>query len=155
MQNGIQRPRRDEDEEEGLCQSSIPLFIVIGYFIFEIIINWKELITCERPIHLWLLVLFTMILVLRKLISMIDEGHYNAYISQRILVFLFFPILIYWTLQGVAWYQIVQENTPDCLNEEMTMVLFFWIFACNLMIIVYVMTLAFVLFYQIFSRRRT
>jgi hypothetical protein len=70
------------------------------------------------------------------------------------MVYIFFPVFIYWNVQGIFWYRDNKRYTPKCTNEEMTMVVFFWIFVSNTIILVYLLTVCALLYDKFFGVRR-
>ncbi|CAL0330142.1 unnamed protein product [Lupinus luteus] len=108
----------------GLCMYSLTLGRVIVAF------NWKRYHSCMNPLHIWIMVDYTVVFIFRLLMFVdngiaagmgLDFGRQQRYarfcgrvVVLSILALLLYPFLWAWTIIGTLWF----SRDRDCVPEQ-------------------------------------
>jgi hypothetical protein len=95
--------------------------------------------------HVWLLIMFILIITLRLLIYMAELNTTLSGLSKKVLVFLYFPCFSIWNCIGIIWFKMNRNDTPECMNEEMQWIVGFWLFLSNMIHLIYLLTMIVIL----------
>lgn len=108
------------------------LIISLLYLSADIHFEWEGFSSCRRPIHLWLLVSYGLIVVSRlvyvagSVFSTAQEGEFLLNLREksptlRLLISLtwlvILPSFAVWSAVGTAWIWDVRRHTPQCLQD--------------------------------------
>lgn len=106
------------------------LVLSLLYLSVDIQYEWEAFSGCSKPIHMWLLVSYALIVVSRlvyimgQLISAAESGDFLLNLRQKnkwlkaLMSFTWLVILPFftlWTGVGTIWLRDVRTNTPHCL----------------------------------------
>lgn len=113
------------------------IFVVYGYLIFDILLNWNEYSTCYAPIQIFLLLTYT-IIVIHKIVLTYHARQDLSRSAKKILNFLFYwilnPAFVYLTVQGIVWQVENQGHTPNCVPEDRVPWIIWWWIAIMILI---------------------
>lgn len=116
-----------------LQYNDIIFLITLVYIVLDIQSEWANWTTCDKPLHIWLLLSFVGIMGLRivhlagktndsasgRLLALIDlrqKGASKALMCLTWLVVL--PLFAVWTMTGTVWMIQVQFATPNCMPNH-------------------------------------
>lgn len=116
-----------------LQYNDIIFLITLVYIVLDINSEWENWSTCEKPLHIWLLLSFVGIMGLRtvhvlgkanesasgRLLALIDmrqKGRSKALMYLTWLVVL--PLFALWTVTGTAWMIQTTFATPNCMPSH-------------------------------------
>lgn len=113
------------------AQSDVVMFFALGYLAFDLLQDWNGFGSCQRPVHVWLLVSYAAIAAFRAahiagarlsqgggsfLLNIRQKGVVSQVLTRLNWV-LGVPFFAAWTLLGTAMVWDVRANTPACLPE--------------------------------------
>ncbi len=107
------------------------LFVVYGYLILDVIINWNEYKNCKSPIHVFLLSTFLSVII-HKIVLSLKVAPDLPDLAKKCLDFFFYfmmtPGFITITVLGIYWQIKNSNETPGCIpKERMPHVIYWWI----------------------------
>eukprot|EP00928_Gymnodinium_smaydae_P017910 TRINITY_DN16834_c0_g2_i1.p1 TRINITY_DN16834_c0_g2~~TRINITY_DN16834_c0_g2_i1.p1 ORF type:complete len:322 (+),score=55.55 TRINITY_DN16834_c0_g2_i1:87-968(+) len=124
-----------------LTTNDVVLTVSLCYLCADIIQEWQEFAGCRKPVNLWLLVSYAMIVVSRIIYVvgstlqnneqgdfLLNLRHKGASSRLNTMMWLFLaPAFALWTLLGSCWLITNQRETPKCLpNSVHLWILFLW-----------------------------
>lgn len=62
-------------------------------------------------------------------------------LASIIILAVFFPIFILWTLLGTSWFNSIHKETPECIADNVRWVTVFWISISYFLIFTYIATI--------------
>eukprot|EP01069_Polyplicarium_translucidae_P004252 Polyplicarium_translucidae@DN2534_c0_g1_i2.p1 len=138
------------------------LLFAFTYSAVDIFSKWDGYEDCKRPIQLWLLMSYVIIISFRlthyagqllsrrsspdeavPLLARGSDPRTPPKWLQICTLGLLFPFFVTWTIIGTVWLAEVQKRTPDCLppgNHPWFYV--FWLVLCYTWIVVYALFIA-------------
>lgn len=107
------------------------LLVTLLYLSIDMIeYEWDNFATCKRPVHHWLLVSYSLVVVSRlvtiagSVFSAADAPDFMLDLRQKnatlrvlmsIMWLVILPLFTCWSLLGTFWIWDVMKNSPDCL----------------------------------------
>jgi len=117
--------------------SDVVLIVSLAYLSVDLLCEWNGFIECHKPLHIWLLVSYTLVLASRlvymvgSLVSasnsedfLLNLRHKTAAsrLMNRAMWFVIVPFFTAWSVVGSIWLYQVLDRTPRCMPDG----LHFW-----------------------------
>lgn len=98
---------------------------------------------CSKPIALWLIVALFLVGILRGLLMILEKTESNSVfkLASIIILAVYFPIFILWTLLGTSWFNSIHKESPECIKDNVRWVTVFWISISYFLIFTYIATI--------------
>jgi len=81
--------------------------------------------------------------ILRGLLMILEKTESNKVfkLTSFIILAIFFPLFIVWTLLGTSWFNSIHKETPECIIDSVRWVTVFWISISYFLIFTYIATI--------------
>jgi len=118
-----------------VATSDVVLIVSLAYLSVDLICEWDGFTGCHKPLHVWLLVSYALVLSSRlvyiagSLASasagsedfLLNLRHKSATsrLMLRIVWLIIVPLFAAWSVVGSVWIYQVLDRTPDCMPDGM------------------------------------
>jgi len=114
--------------------SDVVLIVSLAYLSVDLLCEWSGFEGCYRPVHLWLLVSYGLVLASRlvymvgSLVSasssedfLLNLRHKSASsrLMLRVMWLVIVPLFAGWSAVGSVWIYEVLDRTPNCMPDGM------------------------------------
>jgi len=114
--------------------SDVVLIVSLAYLSVDLLCEWNGFIECHKPVHVWLLVSYGLVLASRlvymlgSLVSasssedfLLNLRHKSAAsrLMLRTMWGVIVPVFAAWSVVGSVWIYQVLDRTPNCMPDGM------------------------------------
>lgn len=118
----------------GPSAADVILISSLSYLCYDLLDTLDQFSGCSRPVHVWLIVSYAMVIVSRMTYAagmqpsasagrsgsfLLDLRHRDTKLQSLVSMFwvIIMPSFVAWTVLGTFWCMDVWMNTPGCLVE--------------------------------------
>jgi len=121
-------------EGKKFSTSDVVLVVSLAYLSVDLLCEWTGFIGCHKPVHVWLLVSYGLVLASRLVYmagsvlsttageDFLLNLRHKSTVSKIMLQFMWLvivPVFAAWSVVGTIWIYQVLDRTPNCMPDGM------------------------------------